>query len=316
MNYTLHQLQVFTKVAETQSITKAAQELFLTQPGVSIQLKNFQDQFDVALTEVIGRKLFITDFGKEIAAIANDILQRAEEINYKAHAFKGTLAGRLRIAVVSTGKYVMPYFLSSFLRENPAVDLTMDVINKAGVIQRLTDNEVDFGLVSVLPDGLNILEEKLLENKLFLVGNGNHDRSLEPYDRGAFTKLPMIYREEGSATRMIMEGFFERSKIVVEKKIELTSNEAVKQAVIAGLGYSVMPLIGIRNELKIGELTVIPAVDFPISSEWRLIWLKSKKLSPVASEYLGYLKQNKEIVIKEKFAWINDVRRFKTQLSN
>ncbi|MBS1527854.1 MAG: LysR family transcriptional regulator, partial [Bacteroidetes bacterium] len=293
MNYTLHQLQVFVKVAETQSITKAAQELFLTQPGVSIQLRNFQHQFDAPLTEVIGRQLYITDFGKEIATIAKEILQQVEEINYKTHAYRGTLAGRLRIAVVSTGKYVMPYFLASFLKQHPAVDLTMDVINKAGVIKRLADNDVDFGLVSVLPEGLSIQEEKLLENKLFLVGNGNHDKSLEPYDREAFTKLPMIYREEGSATRMIMEGFFERSKIVVGKKIELTSNEAVKQAVIAGIGYSVMPLIGIRNELKIGELTIIPAIDFPISSEWRLIWLNNKKLSPVASAYLAYLKEHK-----------------------
>lgn len=282
----------------------------MTQPGVSIQLRNFQDQFDIRLTEVIGRQLYVTDFGKEIAEIAREILRQVEEINYKTQAYKGTLAGRLRLAVVSTGQYVMPYFLSSFLDTNPAVDLTMDVINKAGVIQKLTSNEVDYGLVSVLPDGISVSEESLLENKLFLVGDGNHDKTLEPYSRDSFMRLPMIYREEGSATRIIMESFFERSKIVVSKKIELTSNEAVKQAVIAGLGYSVMPLIGIRNELKMGQLCIIPALDFPISSQWRLIWLKSKRLSPVASAYLNYLRERKEQIILERFSWVNDFLKF------
>ena len=115
MNYTLHQLQVFVKVVQTKSITKAANELFLTQPGVSIQLKNFQDQFDIPLTEVVGRQLYVTEFGNEIAAIATEILQQVQEIDYKTAAFKGILSGRLRIAVVSTGKYVMPYFLTDFL---------------------------------------------------------------------------------------------------------------------------------------------------------------------------------------------------------
>ena len=110
MNYTLHQLQVFLKVAQTQSVTKASEALHLTQPAVSIQLRNFQDQFEIPLTEVIGRKIFITDFGKEIAVAAENILNEVYAINYKTLAYKGQLAGRLKISVVSTGKYVMPYF--------------------------------------------------------------------------------------------------------------------------------------------------------------------------------------------------------------
>ncbi|MCO5949330.1 LysR family transcriptional regulator [Mucilaginibacter flavidus] len=125
MNYTLHQLQVFTRVVQTKSITKAAQQLFLTQPAVSIQLKNFQDQFEIPLTEVLGRQLYVTQFGNEIAQIAEEILQQVEMINYKTEAYKGILSGRLKIAVVSTGKYVMPYFLSGFLKKYPEIDLTM-----------------------------------------------------------------------------------------------------------------------------------------------------------------------------------------------
>lgn len=310
MNYTLHQLQVFTKVVQTRSITKAAQELFLTQPAVSIQLKNFQDQFEIPLTEVLGRQLYVTQFGKEIAQIAEGILQQVEMINYKTEAYKGILSGRLKIAVVSTGKYVMPYFLSGFLKKYTEIDLTMEVTNKSSVLKTMENNEVDFGLVSVLPEKLNVEEEILLENKLYLVGNREHVLEQGQYTQDIFNKLPMIYREQGSATRTIMEGFFERSKIIVSKKIELTSNEAVKQAVIAGLGYSIMPLIGLRNEIKSGEIKILPTYGFPIRSQWRLIWLENKKLSPISLAYLAYLRENKYDIINDSFSWINAVETF------
>ena len=171
MNYTLHQLRIFQKVAEHQSITKASEELHLTQPAVSIQLKNFQDQFPIALTEVVGRRLFLTEFGKEIAVTAERILDEVNSINYRTMEFGGNLAGRLKIAVVSTGKYVMPYFLSGFMEENGGVDLIMDVTNKATVVRNLERNEVDFALVSVLPKHFTVDKIGLMENRLYLVGN-------------------------------------------------------------------------------------------------------------------------------------------------
>jgi len=149
MNYTLHQLKLFLRIVETKSITKTAEELFLTQPAVSIQLKNFQNQFDIPLTEIIGRQLFVTEFGNEIASIAKNILNEVDEIQYKSLAFKDILAGRLRISIVSTGKYVMPFFLSAFLKKYPNVELVMDVTNKQKVIKSLEFNEVDFALISV-----------------------------------------------------------------------------------------------------------------------------------------------------------------------
>ena len=156
MNYTLHQLQIFLKIAELKSITKASEALHLTQPAVSIQLKNFQDQFPIPLTEVVGRQLYITDFGMEIAKAAEKILNEVHAINYKTLAFKGQLSGRLKISVVSTGKYVMPYFLSDFMKQNKGVDLIMDVTNKSRVVESLENNEVDFALVSVLPKNLKV----------------------------------------------------------------------------------------------------------------------------------------------------------------
>ena len=161
MNYTINQLRIFLKITQTQSVTKAAEELHLTQPAVSIQLKNLQDQFDIPLTEIIGRKIFITDFGKEIALAAENILNQVYEINYKTLAHKGQLTGRLKISVVSTGKYIMPYFLSDFLNQHQGIELMMDVTNKNKVIESLEKNEVDFSLVSVLPENIQI--EKLKE---------------------------------------------------------------------------------------------------------------------------------------------------------
>ena len=169
MHYTLHQLQVFLKVSQTESITKAAEELHLTQPAVSIQLKNFQDQFEIPLTEVVGRRLYVTDFGKEIAIAAERIVDQVNAINYKTMAFKGQLTGRLKISVVSTGKYVMPYFLGDFIRKNPGIELKLDVTNKAMVVNSLDENEIDFALVSILPEALQIETVELMENELLLV---------------------------------------------------------------------------------------------------------------------------------------------------
>ncbi len=303
MNYTLHQLRIFLKVSEYESITKASEELFLTQPAVSIQLKKFQDQFSVPLTEVVGRKLFITDFGKEIAKAAENILNEVDAITYKTRIFQNDLAGRLKLSVVSTGKYVMPYFLSKFMALNKGVDLVMDVTNKALVVNSLEKNEVDFSLVSVIPDQLKTEQIELLKNKLFLIASPKLNIKKSPSRSAIFEKYSLIYREQGSATRSKMEKFISSQGLVAQKKIELTSNEAVKQAVVAGLGCSIMPLIGIKNELKNGDLEIIPTKGLPIITHWNLIWLSAKKLSPVAQAFVEFIKEEKENIVSEYFSW-------------
>lgn len=303
MNYTLNQLQIFLKIVETESITKASEELFLTQPAVSIQLKNFQDQFEIPLTEIIGRKIYITDFGKEIAAAAKNILEQVSEINNKTLAYKGKLTGKLKISVVSTGKYVMPFFLTDFIRKYPDIDLTMDVTNKKSVIESTEKNEVDFALVSILPDNLAIEKIDLLQNKLYLVGRTIDLKNLNIKSKSNIEKLPLIFRENGSGTRYTMEKYIKKNNIILRKKMELTSNEAVKQALIAGLGYSIMPIIGIKNEILNKSLEIIPIKGLPIKTTWSLIWLKGKKHSPVASEFLDYLKKEKENIKKTHFKW-------------
>jgi DNA-binding transcriptional LysR family regulator len=306
MHYTLHQLKVFLTIAEHRSITKAAESLHLTQPAVSIQLKNLQDQFAIPLTEVLGRQLYITDFGREIERAAKKILNEVHAINYKSSSYRGLLAGRLNISVVSTGKYVMPYFLSGFMTEHPGVELTMDVTNKTRVVENLSRNEIDFAMVSVLPENLDIDTVPLMENKLYFVAGAQIDLKEIGGAETLLKENPLIYREAGSATRNAMEAYIAHKELPVLKKLELTSNEAVKQAVVAGLGCSIMPLIGIKNELRSGELQIIPIKGLPISTRWNLVWLKAKKLSPAAEAFLEFIREKKEVVTQENFSWISD----------
>jgi DNA-binding transcriptional LysR family regulator len=302
MNYTLRQLRVFTKICELKSITKAAESLHLTQPAASIQLRNFQDQFELPLTEIIGRKLFVTSFGDQIYLASMRILDEAKKMEQSALAYEGHLVGKIRISTVSTGKYVMPYFLTDFLAQHPGVELSMDVTNKQSVIRSIDENDVDFSLVSVLPSSSLINKVELMENKLFLVGGKASEKLKKPKPASYIADLPLIYREEGSGTRQTMERFLEENGIRPSKKLELTSNEAVKQAVIAGLGYSIMPLIGIRNEIERGDLTIIPIKGMPIASSWNLIWLKEKQFLPPAMRYLEYLQTEKSSIIKKHFS--------------
>jgi len=302
MNYTLNQLQIFLKVVQTQSVTKASVELNLTQPAVSIQLKNFQDQFDIPLTEVISRKIFITDFGYEIAAAAEKIIDQVNAINFKTLSFKGELTGKLKISIVSTGKYIMPFYLSGFIKENKGVELLLDVTNKSKVIESLENNEIDFALVSIIPTSLNLEKLDLLQNKLYLVGsNTNFKGKIQAKE--IFENYPLIFREKGSGTRQTMESFITKNNISVVKKMELTSNEAVKQALLAGLGFSIMPLIGIKNELNNNDLQIIPIKGLPIKTTWSLVWLKGKKHSPVSAAFLDYLTENKKSIVESHFNW-------------
>jgi len=304
MNYSLHQLAIFLKIVQTKSITKTAEAMHLTQPAVSIQLKNFQTQFNIPLIEIINKKVYITDFGKEIAESAQNIMNEISVIDNRLTKYSGSLTGTLRMSSVSTGKYVIPYFLADFLKENQNVDLRLDVSNKSTVLDLLEQNQSDFSLLSVFPKQMNLQRIELMPNSLYLVGAGDQSLQTESLNKQTLEKLPLIYREEGSATRMAMEKFIEKNRITVKKKIQLTSNEAVKQAVIAGIGFSIMPVIGLKNELENKQLHIIPIKGLPIKTSWNLVWHRKKRLSPVAIAFKEYIEQHKKDIIHANFNWI------------
>ena len=305
MNYSLNQLAIFLKIVQTKSITKTAEAMHLTQPAVSIQLKNFQSQFNVSLVEIINKKVYITEFGKDIAESAQNIMNEVSLIDNRLTKYNGALTGTLRMSCVSTGKYVIPYFLTDFLKENQSVDLRLDVSNKSTVLDLIEQNQSDFSLVSTLPKSLALHKIELMTNSLYLVGAGNQSQPVESITKQTLEKLPLIYREEGSATRMAMEKFIEKNRISPKKKIQLTSNEAVKQAVIAGIGFSIMPVIGLKNELEQKQLQIIPINGLPMKTSWNLVWHRKKRLSPVAIAFKEYIEQHKKEIIHTQFNWIH-----------
>ncbi|MEZ4905142.1 MAG: LysR family transcriptional regulator [Spirosomataceae bacterium] len=301
MNFTLHQLKIFQAVARLKSVTKAAETLNMTQPAVSIQLKNLQDQFDIPLTEVIGRQLYLTDFGEELFGIIEKILVDVDTVQHKMSAYKGILSGKLRVAGVSTGKYIMPYFLSDFLEKYKDIDLVLDITNREKVIDSLITNEVDFALVSILPTKIEVEEEILMTNKLLFIGHNNHP--WQPHNDAIFSNIPLIHRESGSGTRMIIDKYFEELHAIPKVRLTLTSSEAVKQAVLAGLGVAALSVFSLKNELAKEEVKILPLAGFPLYSEWRLIWLKNKRLSPVCKAYLDFIRAEKENIVAQHFAW-------------
>lgn len=282
----------------------------MTQPGVSIQLRNFQSQFEIPLTQILSRRLVVTDFGSVIAKSAQGILDRAEAIEEISLSYKGVLAGRLKVSIVSTANYVMPFLLSDFLVQNPNVKLQMDVTNKAKVTESIAKSEVDFSLVSILPEGLDVASLPLMANELYLVGSSTQAISKKSTSVKLLEQLPIIFREQGSGTRLTMERFIDEHGLKVKRYLELTSNEAVKQAVKAGLGYSILPLMGIRQELTNGALRIIPLKHFPIRSTWHLIWPRKKKLSPAAARFLDYIEAEKDQIISSKFKWYSDFEAY------
>lgn len=297
MNYTLHQLKIFKTISECKSVTKAAELLHLTQPAVSIQLKKLQDQFEIPLTEKIGRKIFLTDFGNKIAQVSERILKESEGLKHTVNQFKSILTGKLNFAIVSTGKYVLPYFLQPFMEEYPSVEISIDVSNKTKVVHDLTENRSDFYLVSILPKDIPINYIELMDNKLYLIGSTKKDK-INPND---LSNVNLLFREKGSATRTAMENYLKEKNITNYKSIELVSNEAVKQAICAGIGYSIMPLIGLKNELSNNSIRILNAEDLPITTSWFLVYHRDKKLTPAASAFIEDIKTNKENIVKQQF---------------
>ncbi len=294
MNYTLHQLIIFLKIVELKSVTKASEELNMTQPSVSIQLKNFQDQFKLPLTELISRRIYITEFGYEIAEIAKKILSETEALAFKTKEYEGLLAGKIRISSASTGKYIVPYFISDFFTIHEGVDLVLDVTNRSQVLASLKNLEIDFAVISILPEDIELEGIDLVENYLYLMGAKNKELPLDH----------LIFREEGSATRNIMQEYFGEGRMGNRKKLELTSNEAVKQAVIAGLGNSILPIVGLKHELIEGTIKIIPNKKLPIKTQWKLVWLKERKHTPASKQFIEFIRKNAPKVRQDNFSWI------------
>lgn len=286
---TFRQLEVFEAIARLGSFTRASEELHLTQPTVSMQMKKLADAVGLPLFEQVGRRIHLTDAGKELAITAREIMQSLERCDMSIAEMRGLKKGKLRLAVVSTAKYFAPRILGEFSRQHPGVEVALKVTNRQRVLERAAENLDDLYILSQPASNLLLAARPFMENPLVVMAHAEHPLTQErniPLQRIA--KEPFLMREVGSGTRLTVEQIFARHGIQPNIRMELGSNEAIKQAILAGLGVSVLSRHTLGTD-GMGEPVVLDVEGFPVVNQWHIGHPNGKQLSVVAQAFLDYL---------------------------
>lgn len=305
MSYTLHQLRIFETVASEGSVTGAAKKLHMTQPAVSIQLKQLQDHFGIPLTEIIGRKLYLTDAGKELYSRIRTINAELTIMETRLDEIRGAIRGKLHFSVVSTGKYFMPSILGRYKTLYPGIELQMEVSNRFTTFQHLKDNDTDFAVVSIPPKDLPVESLPIMSNPLVMAAPpGFVNETSGPIPFRSLQDQPFLIREKGSGTRLILLDLIQKNRIEPNIAFELATSEAIKQAVMAGLGISLLSKFSIKSELQSGEIQVLNVENFPLVNTWQVIWRKGRNFSPAARTFLEFLESEKTHFEKNLFGWV------------
>lgn len=290
MHFTFQQLKLFEAVSRLGSFTRAAEELFLTQPAVSIQVKRLEAQVGMPLFEQVGKKSFPTTAGKTMYEASVDILNRVENLKISIEELKGTIKGSLQMSVVTTAKYFIPRLLGTFLHQYPEVEPKLKFTNRARVIDRLMNNEDDFVIMGQIPDDDNLETYPFLNNILGIVASADHPlankKNIKLED---LTKERYLIREAGSGTRIVFEQLLKENNVKIEPYMELGSSEALKQAVMVGLGIAILSLHSVQLECEVNKLVVLDVEGFPIKRRWYAVHLKGRHLSLVARTFLDYI---------------------------
>ncbi len=285
---TLHQLRVFEAAARHGSFTRAAEELFLTQPTISMQIKQLTKSVGIPLFEQVGKRLYLTEAGRELFATCKEIFNTLAQFEMKVADLKGLKQGQLRLAVITTAKYFIPRLLGSFCQLYPGIEISLQVTNHEGILERMTSNQDDLYIMSQIPEHLDINYEAFLENPLVVLAPVNHPLAQEkniPISKLA--NEAFIMREPGSGTRRAVQQLFDQNDIKVKVKLELGSNEAIKQAIAGGLGISVLSRHTLMPYAE--DLTVLDVEHFPIKRDWYMVYPNGKQLSIVGRTYFEYL---------------------------
>lgn len=287
---TLHQLAVFEATARLGSFTRAAEELYITQPTVSSQIKQLTKAIGLPLFEQIGKRLYLTEAGKELLKTCQDIFERLDNFEMKIADLKGTKQGKLRLAVITTAKYFIPRILGAFCEEYPGIDVSLDVTNHQKMQRQMLENDHDLYILSQPPEELDLHSQPFLENPLVVVARSDHPLAKEkniPIE--LLNHEPFIMREEGSGTRAAVQELFGRNQIQVAVRLELGSNEAIKQAIAGGLGISVLSIHTLISQIPNPELVILDVQHFPIRRRWYVAHLSGKRLSIIAQTFIDYL---------------------------
>ncbi len=299
---TLDQLKVFEAAARHSSFTRAAEELFVTQPTVSMQVKHLTQAVGLPLFEYVGKRIYLTEAGREVLSTCKEIFKSLDRLETAIVDLKGMKQGRLRLAAVTTTKYFIPKLLKPFCKRYPGISVCLEIINHNVLLSRLNDNLDDLYILSYPPEREDIEAKAFLDNPLVFVAPLDHPLAgKRNISLKYLTNEPFIMRELGSGTRKAVENFFHRHQISVRINLELGSNEAIQQAVIDGLGLSVLSLHTLNSTERINQLAILDVEGFPIYRQWHVAYPKKKQLSITASTFLEYLLlQSQEFSVDQK----------------
>jgi DNA-binding transcriptional LysR family regulator len=290
MNVTFRQLRLFLALADTGSVSRAAHECHVTQPTASMQLKEISESVGVPLYEVISKRVHLTDAGRDLASTARSIADDWAAFEQRIDATKGLTRGKLRVAVVSTAKYFVPRLLGTFCARYPEIDISLEVLNRDGVVQRLRENQDDLYIMSMPPADIDLEDQVFMPNPLVAIAASAHPlaarRPLELRDLG---DQRFILRERGSGTRMAIDAYFKRMRFKPNLRLELGSNEAIKEAVAGGLGISVVSAHALHGKAAEHGVKVLDVAGFPIESQWHVVRQKGKRLSPIGHVFQKHL---------------------------
>lgn len=291
MHLTLRQLTVFEAVVRHMNYSRAAQELHLSQPAASMQVKQLEENIGLPLFDKLGKKIFLTEAGQELIHYARTVLQQLEEAQTTLEELKGLKRGTLHLTMASTANYFAPQLIASFMRQHPGIKITLDVTNRAGLLQALEQNRADLAIMGRPPKGHDLTGVPFMDNPLAIISSPNHPMAKRK--KIALSELadePFIVRESDSGTRIATERFFAEHGINMIAGMEMSRSEAIKQAVMAELGLGIVSMHTIEMELALKRLVVLKVEDFPIMRQWHIVYRKGKRFAAIPKAFKEFVK--------------------------
>lgn len=294
MRITFRQLQVFNEVCDLRSYSRAAEEMSLTQPAVSLQIRQLEELIGQPLFDYVGKKLYMTEAAEALQLASRDIFGRLENLDMQLSDMLGSLQGQLKLAVESSAKYFVPHLFAVFKRQHPEVNLQLTVVNRAQAVRRLSDNRDDLVIMSMVPQDMGLEFLPFLNNPIVAVVPADHPlcalgplrlQDLEPYT--------LLMREQGSGTRMACEEYFKEKRVHFNHTLEVASNESQRECAVAGLGVALLTRHAVSLELATGLLRELPVEELPLYRSWCVVQAKAKRLSPVAHAFLDFIRSER-----------------------
>lgn len=297
LRMTLRQLQVFRAVCASRSYSRAADAMSLTQPAVSLQMRQLEELVGQPLFEYVGRKLYITEAASSLLSASDDIFERIDNLDMQLSALQGTLQGELRLAVVSSIQYLTPHILAAFRERYPQVGFRLEVCTRAQIIQRLRDNRDDLVLMGMVPADRALEFYPFLNNSIIAVAAPSHPLAGHTeLPLGALENHMVLQREPGSGIRKACDEYFQQKRVHLQQVMQLGSGESIAQGAIAGLGVGLVSAHGAAPWLQNGQLVQLGFAELPFFRSWCVVHARGKRLSPVAQAFQDFLKEEREVI--------------------